>query len=577
MDALPKPSGIVSPEAYEGMAQDLLNRIKLYARVGKSRRWSAAPEERGREKIQIPLLSSRVVGIAASTGGPRTLAYLLGTLPADFPCPILLVQHMAEGFMRGFADWLGREISLDVVLVEHAMRLERGRVYLPPDGYHLEVARGGVTLNESPPVAGCRPSADILFRSMAEEFGARSVAVVLTGLGRDGAEGAKSIRSAGGDVVAQDEASSVVWGMPKAAIDEGASNHVASLATIPAVLGKIVGSGASEAAAVSAPAQARDILVVDDSATMRAMLADILIGQGYTVRQAENGRIALREVAAKQPDLLLLDVMMPEMDGYAVCRKVREERAYLPVLMITAKGEAQDLVQGIEAGADDYIAKPFQPMELAARVKSLLRIRELHGRLMKQNTELEAKNRELGLLARALDNANKELTLLSVTDGLTRAYNHRHFQERLKAEFARAQRYGTFLSCILADIDSFKQVNDTYGHPVGDQVLVQLVSMLQSSVRKEDLVARYGGEEFVLLLPETSGPRAYLLANRIRERVEQTPLRLDGEVVIPYTISLGVSAFEPSGKYQSADELISAADAALYRAKQNGKNRAELA
>jgi len=365
--------------------------------------------------------------------------------------------------------------------------------------------------------------------------------------------------------------------MPRAVIEEDLATGVAALSSIPAVLSRTVRTSTPVEPQPAAGEDAYDILVVDDSATMRALISDILVSQGYRVRQAENGVIALKEMDVRQPDLVVLDVMMPEMDGYAVCRKIREERSYLPVLMITAKGEAQDLVKGLDAGADDYIAKPFQAMELVARVKSLLRIRDLHGRLFRQNIELETKNKELERLARALDNANKELTLLSVTDGLTRAYNHRHFQERLRAEFARAQRYGTFLSCLLIDIDSFKGVNDTYGHPAGDQVLVQLVELLHAAVRKEDLVARYGGEEFVLLLPETSGPRAYLLANRIREQVETTPVRVDNQGPLAYTISVGVAAFEPAGKIGTHDELIQTADTALYRAKQNGKNRVELA
>jgi diguanylate cyclase (GGDEF)-like protein len=258
---------------------------------------------------------------------------------------------------------------------------------------------------------------------------------------------------------------------------------------------------------------------------------------------------------------------------------MRKDREYIPVLMITAKGEPHDLVRGIESGADDYISKPFEEMELVARIKSLLRIRTLQKRLYRQNSELEAKNRELERLAQALDRANKELTLLSVTDGLTRAYNHRHFQERLRAEFSRAERYNTLLSCILIDIDHFKQVNDTYGHPVGDQVLVRMVELLQESVRNEDLVARYGGEEFVVLLPETGGARALTLAQRIRERIEREKIRVGDSTTLRVTVSLGVAQYEPAGgnAVQTPDKLIGAADEALYRAKANGRNRAELA
>ncbi|TLN21553.1 diguanylate cyclase, partial [bacterium] len=397
------------------------------------------------------------------------------------------------------------------------------------------------------------------------------------GIGSDGAEGAAAIRKAGGEVIAQDEETSIVFGMPRAVIEKGAATHIAPLGRIPLVLADIVSGGESGEEGYGDKDVVQEVLVVDDSPTMRAMLYDILSAGGHRIRQAENGRIALEEIAQKEPDLVVLDVMMPEMDGHAACKKIRELHGYIPVLMVTAKGAAEDLVKGLEAGADDIIAKPFEPIELSARVSSLLRIRALHQRLYTQNIELESKNKELERMAKALNRANKELTLLSVTDGLTKSYNHRHFQERFKAEFARAERYGTFLSVILIDIDHFKKVNDTYGHPVGDQVLVRLVEILQESVRKEDLVARYGGEEFVLMLPETSGPRSLLLARRIRERVESELVRIDAGLAVAFTVSLGVACYEPSGQIANAEELIAKADAALYRAKENGRNRAELA
>lgn len=320
-----------------------------------------------------------------------------------------------------------------------------------------------------------------------------------------------------------------------------------------------------------------DILVVDDSRIVLAMVTDILEEEGYRVRQAENGRVALARIAEARPDLVVLDVMMPEMDGYEVCETLRRDAEYLPVLMITAKGELEDLVRGLEAGADDYIAKPFQAVELVARVKSLLRIGTLQKRLYVQNVELEAKNQQLEALARQLDELNKELMLLSVTDGLTRAYNHRHFQERLKSEYSRAKRYGEPLACVMIDIDHFKRVNDTWGHPVGDRVLVRLVEILKESIRSEDLVARYGGEEFVLLLPRTDGEHARHLAERVREEVEQAEVPLGHTERIRFTVSLGVSGYVPPGPPDTADELLHAADAALYRAKADGRNRVAVA
>jgi len=322
---------------------------------------------------------------------------------------------------------------------------------------------------------------------------------------------------------------------------------------------------------------ALDILVVDDSRIVLTMVTDVLEADGYRVRQAENGRIALAMVAERKPDLILLDVMMPEMDGYEVCGALRRDPEYIPVLMLTAKGDVQDLVKGLDAGADDYISKPFDHVELLARVKSLLRIRSLQKRLYLQNLELEAKNQQLEAAAHQLDALNRELRLLSVTDGLTRAYNHRHFQERLKNEFARARRYEEPLSCVLIDIDHFKAVNDAWGHPVGDRVLVRLVELLKEGVRGEDLVARYGGEEFALLLPKTDAGHARYLAERLRERVDAERVAVSREETVSITISAGVADFAPGGALQDPDDLLQAADAALYRAKTRGRNRVEVA
>ncbi len=324
-----------------------------------------------------------------------------------------------------------------------------------------------------------------------------------------------------------------------------------------------------------------DILVVDDSRIVRAMVSDVLRAEGYRVREASDGRQALARIQESRPDLVLLDVMMPEMDGYEVCRALRRserEEEYIPILMLTAKGEVEDLARGLAAGADDYIAKPFDNLELLARVKSLLRIRALQKRLYQQNLELEAKNQQLEALTRQLDAANQELRLLSVTDGLTRAYNHRHFQERLRTEYARASRHGEPLACVMIDLDHFKRINDTYGHPIGDRVLVWLVGILKDGVRSEDLVARYGGEEFVLLLPNTDAERARSLAERLRKRIASEPVPLaPGDGRLRVTVSMGVADYQPGKVDRSPDDLLRAADEALYRAKAHGRNRVEVA
>lgn len=578
LDALPKPQGLMVPENFTKVAQDLLSRIKLYALVGKKKGWAQEPQTKVQPGFISPSVSSKVVVIGASTGGPGAVMSLLSSLPMNFPSPIILVQHMSEGFLGGFSQWLDREVSLNIVYVEEAVRLEPGNVYIPNNGYHIEVSRGAAVLREGPLVNAVRPAVDVLFKSVAREYGEQVVGVLLTGMGRDGGEGALAIKEAGGTVIVQDEETCVVFGMPKVAIELGAADYVEPLSNIPARLAQAVANGQAAAPPPPSDDSVNTILVVDDSPTMLAMVSDILVSHGFIAQQAENGRMAIEEVARTRPDLVLLDVMMPEMDGYQACKELRKDSEYIPILMVTAKGEPHDLAKGLAAGADDYISKPFEEVELIARVNSLLRIRTLRKRLYAKNEELESKNRELKSLAGALDRANKELTLLSVTDGLTHAYNHRHFQERMRIEYSRAERYHTLLSCVLLDIDHFKKVNDTHGHPVGDTVLMRLVELLNESVRDEDLVARYGGEEFVLLLPETGGGRALTLAQRIRERVEQEVMVLEDGTELKFTISLGVSYYEPgSEKVRSSDQLIGFADKALYKAKENGRNRAEMA
>lgn len=244
-EALPKPQGLTSPQTYAAVAADLLSRVKLYARVGRSKGWGG--EEIVRPQLQMPTLSPRVVAIGASTGGPRTVQAILSALPSDFPCPILVVQHISLGFTRGFAGWLQRESSLDVKVVERSERLAKGFVYLAADGNHLEVRGGMAVLTQAPPVNACRPSVDVLFSSLAREYGQYAVAVLLTGMGRDGAQGASAVRAAGGEVIVQDEDSSVVFGMPKAAIELGAASRVVPARLIPLALAEAIGTCVPEA------------------------------------------------------------------------------------------------------------------------------------------------------------------------------------------------------------------------------------------------------------------------------------------------------------------------------------------
>jgi two-component system chemotaxis response regulator CheB len=210
--------------------------------VGRQRGWKETCSETSTPVMpRMPAVSPKVVAIGASTGGPRTTQAILAALPAEFPCPILVVQHISLGFTRGFAQWLQRETPLKIRVLERAERLQAGTVYMAEDGSHLAVRRGMGALRADPPVNACRPSVDVLFQSVSREYGDLAIAVLLTGMGRDGARGALEVRQIGGEVIVQDEASSVIFGMPKAAIELGAATRVVSARDVPRTLAELIG------------------------------------------------------------------------------------------------------------------------------------------------------------------------------------------------------------------------------------------------------------------------------------------------------------------------------------------------
>ncbi len=292
------------------------------------------------------------------------------------------------------------------------------------------------------------------------------------------------------------------------------------------------------------------ILVIDDDEDFRKMIKILLELNKYTVDTAEDGYKGLEKIRDGDYDLILLDVMMPGMTGIDVCYTIRIKNPEIPVILLTAKGEKEDLVTGINAGANDYITKPFETEILLAKIKSLIRLKELQDELKKTNKLLEN---------------------LAITDGLTGIYNHRYFYEKINEEFERAKRYNAPLSLIMFDFDYFKRINDRYGHVVGDSVLVEMAKIVMSNIRKHDIFARYGGEEFVLLLPHTNSTGAIQEAERIRKAVESHHFQhIDkrGDV----TISLGIVTF-PSKYINHPEDMVKLADAALYEAKKLGRNR----
>ena len=294
------------------------------------------------------------------------------------------------------------------------------------------------------------------------------------------------------------------------------------------------------------------ILVVDDDRANIRLVVESLRGLGCQMDTASDGVQALEKVRSEPPDLLLLDVMMPKLNGLEVCRIVKSqaEESFIPIILLTVKGDIDSKVIGLKLGADDYVSKPYNPLELRARVISMLRIKNLQDKLIAKRRELER---------------------LCVTDELTGLLNHRAMQQRLRDEYARAQRYNEPLSVIMVDIDHFKDVNDRHGHIFGDHVLSSIGRLMVGCVRSIDVIARYGGEEFLVILPGTHVSGGMVAAKRIWQGVGHETFT-DGKQRHSLTVSLGVSFF-PNKNVSKVEDLVALADEALYQAKREGRNR----
>ncbi len=293
------------------------------------------------------------------------------------------------------------------------------------------------------------------------------------------------------------------------------------------------------------------ILIVEDEPISRRVLEVNLVGWGYDVTHATDGHEALEMLQSPDaPTLVISDWMMPRMDGLTLCRKIRQMHVawYIYVILLTAKGAKADVIQGLEAGADDFLTKPFNREELKYRTRTGERI-----------TNLERRIREL---------AN--------TDDLTGVSNRRAFMEIMSMEMARSRRSGTPLSFILTDIDRFKRINDTFGHQAGDRVLQHFADILSASIRPYDTIGRYGGEEFVVCLPGTDLPQAESIAERMRMNTEKAPfMALEGSEALCVTASFGAAVYT-GNPLDTIDLFIKRADDALYQAKHEGRNRVRL-
>jgi len=292
------------------------------------------------------------------------------------------------------------------------------------------------------------------------------------------------------------------------------------------------------------------VLVADDDEDIRSLVALRLRKAGYGVVTAANGEEALRLAREVKPDLLLLDVSMPGMDGLAVCRELQASGGDAPVIFLTARTHDTAALEGFAAGAADYVTKPFRPAELLARVHANLRAKAVRDALAHDAT----------------------------TDPLTGLLNRRGLESRAVETVALARRHGRPLTCLAIDLDHFKRINDTYGHAAGDAVLRAVAERLHRQTRVSDLAARFGGEEFVLLLPETEGDGGAIVGEKVRAACAADPVAYaspEGHVSIPVTCSIGVACWRPG--MGDPPDLFDEADRALYEAKRRGRNCVVLA
>lgn len=303
------------------------------------------------------------------------------------------------------------------------------------------------------------------------------------------------------------------------------------------------------------------ILLVEDDRLQAETAKEYLEKAGYEIVWVENGTSAIKSAKTGSFDLIVLDLVLPDIDGNQLCRwlKSTKDTQDIPIIILSAKGSTKEKVFGLEeAGADDYLPKPYDASELKARIYACLRTKVLQDELRKKNRQLEE------VLAK--------METLAMTDQLTGLFNRRHFESTIVKEFSRALRYGHPMSSLMVDIDHFKSINDEYGHHAGDEALREISQLMLTCVRQADTVARWGGEEFIILFPETTKENALQIASRLLTSVSTHKFSLLSKQV---TVSIGLVSI-PEPTIDSSEKFIAASDRALYKAKANGRNRVEV-
>jgi diguanylate cyclase (GGDEF)-like protein len=311
------------------------------------------------------------------------------------------------------------------------------------------------------------------------------------------------------------------------------------------------------------------VLVVEDTVTSAYVVCNQLANMGLTALHAKDGESGLELFKRERPDLILLDIIMPGLDGFEVAHRIRlleEDGDWTPIIFLTSRADDRDLQRAIDAGGDDYLIKPVSEIVLRAKVNAMRRLAQMRDSLL--------------VLTRKLDEANRELKRLSSVDGLTSIANRRRFDEKLLHEWRHCSRMALPLSLLIIDVDSFKLFNDHYGHQFGDECLKAVARVLgQNTHRPDDLVARYGGEEFGVVLPDTMLEGAQVVAEAMRAGVEALSIGHSwSPVSTVVTISIGLATIIPPRASEGGiSALIKAADDALYQAKDGGRNQVQSA
>ena len=297
------------------------------------------------------------------------------------------------------------------------------------------------------------------------------------------------------------------------------------------------------------------VLIVDDSPLLRQKVIESLRNANLFANyfEANDGFSAIKILSREDIDMIICDVMMPGMDGFRLLELLNKEKRFedIMVIMLSANRKIYDKIKGLESGAIDYMTKPFHPHELSLRVSILLRMKSLQKELKTKIAELEH---------------------VTVVDSLTGLYNQRYLYDTLRREYNRSDRFNLKLSLIIIDIDNFKNINDTFGHQRGDEIIKEVAKLLQVMLRGYDFAVRYGGDEFIIVLSQNTVIGSHIVAERIRKLIEENPLLIELNGGRPVTTSIGVSTF-PDDTKEGCDALINKADQALYKAKREGRNR----